>query len=98
MRRCFRITSIKTRAQRAQHLISTRYNIMLKFQKRHTTVTRIWTKPQTQQTLKDLRAAGLTVNKVANGYEAVNDNNVLFLKAMNGNNSYLIRAVDFLLA
>ncbi len=71
---------------------------MLKFQKRHTTVTRIWTKPQTQQTLKDLRAAGLTVNKVPNGYEAVNKNNVLFLKAMNGNNSYLVRAVDFLLA
>jgi hypothetical protein len=71
---------------------------MLKFQKRHNTVTRIWTKPQTQQTLKELRAVGLTVNKLPNGYEVVNDNNVLFLSAMNGNNTYLIRAVDFLLA
>jgi uncharacterized protein (UPF0128 family) len=71
---------------------------MLKFQKRHTTVTRIWTKPQTQQTLKELRSVGLTVNKLPNGYEVVNGNNVLFLKAMNGNNTYLIRAVDFLLS
>ena len=71
---------------------------MLKFQKRHTTVTRIWTKRQTQQVFKQLRAAGLTVNKINNGYEVVNDNNVLFLKAMNGTNSYLIRSVDFLLA
>jgi hypothetical protein len=71
---------------------------MLKFQKRHNTVTRIWTKPQTQQTLKELRSVGLTVNKLPNGYEVVNDNNVLFLSAMNGNNTYLIRAVDFLLA
>ena len=70
---------------------------MLKFQKRHTTVTRIWTKPQTQQVFKQLRAEGLTVNKINNGYEVVNDNNVLFLKAMNGTNSYLIRSVDFLL-
>jgi len=70
---------------------------MLKFQKRHTTVTRIWTKPQTQQVFKQLRAAGLTVNKINNGYEVVNGNNVLFLKAMNGTNSYLIRSVDFLL-
>ena len=61
---------------------------MLKFQKRHTTVTRIWSKPQTQQVFKQLRAEGLTVNKI---------NNVLFLKAMNGTNSYLIRSVDFLL-
>tara|TARA_R110002020_G_scaffold474368_1_gene705495 strand:+ start:112 stop:327 length:216 start_codon:yes stop_codon:yes gene_type:complete len=70
---------------------------MLKFQKRHTTVTRIWTKPQAQQVFKQLRAVGLTVNKSNNGYEVVNDNNVLFLKATNGTNSYLIRAVDFLL-
>jgi len=70
---------------------------MLKFQKRHTTVTRIWSKPQTQQVFKQLRAEGLTVNKISNGYEVVNDNNVLFLKAMNGTNSYLIRSVDFLL-
>jgi fructose-1,6-bisphosphatase/sedoheptulose 1,7-bisphosphatase-like protein len=70
---------------------------MLKFQKRHTTVTRIWSKPQTQQVFKQLRAEGLTVNKINNGYEVVNDNNVLFLKAMNGTNSYLIRSVDFLL-
>ena len=70
---------------------------MLKFQKRHTTVTCIWSKPQTQQVFKQLRAEGLTVNKINNGYEVVNDNNVLFLKAMNGTNSYLIRSVDFLL-
>ena len=71
---------------------------MLKFQKRHTTVTRIWTKPQMQQILKDLRAVGITVNKVNSGYEAVNKNNVLLLRAMNGHNSYLVSAVDFILA
>ena len=98
MRRLYILSHIKTRGAASATLNQHKVNIMLKFQKRHTTVTRIWTKPQTQQTLKDLRAAGLTVNKVPNGYEAVNKNNVLFLRAMNGNNSYLVRAVDFLLA
>ena len=74
-----------------------RGSTMLKFQKRHTTVTRIWSKPQTQQVFKQLRAEGLTVNKINNGYEVVNDNNVLLLQAMNGNNSYLIRGIDTLL-
>jgi hypothetical protein len=51
-----------------------------------------------QQILKDLRAVGITVNKVNSGYEAVNKNNVLLLRAMNGHNSYLVSAVDFILA
>jgi hypothetical protein len=70
---------------------------MLKFQKRHTTSTRIWSKPETQAVFKDLRAMGLTVTKITGGYEVTNPNNVLILKAMNGKNSYLIRAVDTLL-
>ena len=70
---------------------------MLKFQKRHTTVSRIWSKPQAQRVFKQLRADGLTVNKINNGYEVVNDNNVLLLQALNGNSSYLVRGVDTLL-
>ena len=70
---------------------------MLKFQKRHTTVSRIWSKPQAQRVFKQLRAGGLTVNKINNGYEVVNDNNVLLLQAMNGSSSYLVRGIDTLL-
>ena len=71
---------------------------MKKFQKRHTTTTRIWSKKVTQSVFKDFRDAGLIVTKIPNGYEVTNENDVLLLKAMNGNNSYLIRAVDFILA
>ena len=71
---------------------------MKKFQKRHTTATRIWSKKVTQSILKDFRNAGLIVTKIPSGYEVTNKNGVLFLQAMNGNNSYLIRAVDFVLA
>lgn len=70
---------------------------MKKFQKRHTTVTRIWSKKVTQSVLKDFRNAGLIVTKIPSGYEVTNKNGVLLLQAMNGNNSYLIRGVDFLL-
>ena len=71
---------------------------MKKFQKRHTTATRIWSKKVTQSVLKDFRDAGLIVTKIPSGYEVTNENDVLLLKAMNGNNSYLVRAVDFILA
>jgi hypothetical protein len=71
---------------------------MKQFQKRHTTATRIWSKKVTQSVLKDFRDSGLVVTKISNGYEVTNKNDVLLLKALNGNNSYLIRAVDFLLA
>ena len=71
---------------------------MKKFQKRHTTETRIWSKKVTQSVLKDFRNAGYIVTKIPSGYEVTNKNGVLFLQAMNGNNSYLIRAVDFVLA
>lgn len=71
---------------------------MKKFQKRHTTATRIWSKKVTQSVLKDFRNAGLIVTKIPSGYEVTNKNGVLFLQAMNGNSSYLIRAVDFVLA
>tara|TARA_R100000951_G_scaffold112339_1_gene112541 strand:- start:750 stop:965 length:216 start_codon:yes stop_codon:yes gene_type:complete len=71
---------------------------MKKFQKRHTTATRIWSKKVTQSVLKDFRNAGLIVTKIPSGYEVTNKNGVLFLQAMNGTNSYLIRAVDFVLA
>jgi len=71
---------------------------MKKFQKQHTTATRIWSKKVTQSVLKDFREAGLIVTKIPSGYEVTDENDVLLLKAMNGNNSYLVRAVDFILA
>lgn len=71
---------------------------MKEFQKRHTTVSRIWSKKVTQHVLKQCRHSNLIVTKSETGYEVTNKNGVLFLQAMTGNNSYLIRAVDFLLA
>jgi hypothetical protein len=53
-------------------------------------ITRIWTKQQTQKTIKALRLAGYAVNKVPNGYESTLDDNLIF-KAMIGTRGYLIR-------
>ena len=53
-------------------------------------ISRVWSKKQTQQTIKDLRTNGYDVEKLSNGYEVKLDGNLIF-KAMIGNNSYLIR-------
>lgn len=53
-------------------------------------VSRIWSKQQTQATIKALRAEGYAVDKVSNGYEAKLDGNLIF-KAMIGNSAYLVR-------
>jgi len=53
-------------------------------------ISRIWTKKQTQDTIKTLRNANLTVEKINSGYECkVNDK--LVFKAMIGSNGYLVR-------
>lgn len=53
-------------------------------------VARVWTKPQTQQAIRALRAAGAPVTKLSAGYEIKDkDGNIVF-KAMNGTNGYLI--------
>lgn len=52
--------------------------------------SRIWTKPQTQEAIKALRNAGLTVDKVGSGYECKVNNNTVF-KAMVGSRGYLVR-------
>jgi len=53
-------------------------------------ISRIWTKKQTQATIKDLRQAGLPVTKLSSGYEAKVGTEIVF-KAMIGTNGYLVR-------
>ena len=60
-------------------------------------IVRIWTKAQTQTTIKALRTAGYIVEKLNAGYECKLDNEVIF-KAMIGTNGYLIRYKDGLFA
>ena len=55
--------------------------------------TRIWTKKQTQEVIKVLRDAGLTVNKSNNKYETIIDGKTIF-RAMLGTNSYLVTYAD----
>jgi hypothetical protein len=58
-----------------------------------TFTSRVWTKPQTQNTIKVLRESGLNVVKLNSGYECkVNDQ--LIFKAMQGHNGYLVRYVN----
>lgn len=52
--------------------------------------SRIWTKTQTQSTIKALRGAGYTVAKLGAGYECIANNELIF-KAMIGSNGYLVR-------
>jgi hypothetical protein len=51
--------------------------------------TRIWTKPQTQETIKALRSAGYTVTKNNGKYETI-INGITIFRAMVGSNSYLV--------
>lgn len=53
-------------------------------------VTKVFSKPQTQQVIKDMRSAGYTVDKLDGGYECKLYGNLIF-KAMIGNRGYLIR-------
>lgn len=52
--------------------------------------TKIWTKAQTQATIKALRGAGYEVKKLDSGYSMILDNVELF-KAMIGTRGYLVR-------
>lgn len=54
-------------------------------------VSRIWTKPATQQAIKALRSAGIEVKKINSGYEAKSKQDVLLFKAMIGSRGYLVR-------
>jgi hypothetical protein len=51
---------------------------------------RVWSKPVTQQVIKQLRNAGMTVKKINNGYECHVGNELIF-KAMIGTQGYLVR-------
>lgn len=55
--------------------------------------TRIWTKKQTQETIKMLRQAGLEVVKNGSKYETIINGKTIF-RAMLGTNSYLVTYVD----
>lgn len=60
-------------------------------------ISRVISKPETQKMIKALRASGLTVDKINNGYECKHINGYIF-KAMNGNNGYLVRMASDLFA
>jgi hypothetical protein len=52
--------------------------------------SKIWTKKVTQQFIKTLRDAGLTVDKIDSGYQCKLNEEVIF-KAMIGHAGYLVR-------
>ena len=53
--------------------------------------SRMWTKRQTQATLRDLRTAGLPVTKIDSGYEVRMKKDKVIFEAMIGNSGYLVR-------
>ena len=53
-------------------------------------ISRIWTKQQTQATIKALRAEGYDVDKMPSGYSVVVGDTTIF-KAMIGTRGYLVR-------
>jgi hypothetical protein len=54
--------------------------------------TKIWTKPQTQQTLKMVRKAGYDVIKEHFGYEVkIPSSERVVMRALNGRNTYIVR-------
>jgi phosphopantothenoylcysteine synthetase/decarboxylase len=61
--------------------------------------TRIWTKPQTQETLKALRQYGYTVNKTPQGYSVTNpkDNDNIVMTCLNGHRNYLVTYTEGLI-
>lgn len=54
-------------------------------------ITKIWAKKETQTTLAALRRHGYQVEKINSGYCVTHPNGTQVLKAMNGNNGYLVR-------
>lgn len=56
-------------------------------------IARVVSKRNTQSMIGALRAAGLTVSKIASGYECFGGSTgeLLLFRAMIGNNGYLIR-------
>jgi hypothetical protein len=52
--------------------------------------TKIWTKPQTQVSIKQLRGAGYTVNKTPQGYEARDAEGKVVFRALNGSRGYIV--------
>ena len=54
---------------------------------------RLWTKRQTQEIIKALRAAGLPVVKTDSKYETIIDGKTIF-RAMQGTRGYLVTYVD----
>jgi hypothetical protein len=61
-------------------------------------INRVYSKSEFQAMRRALLSQDMPIVKIENGYEMVNKNGVLLLKAMNGNNSYLVRMVDNLFA
>ncbi len=58
--------------------------------------TKLFSKKQTQQVVKDLRHAGYNVKRIPSGYACVFEKEVIF-KAMIGSRGYLVRYNDRLL-
>ena len=57
-----------------------------------TMTSRIWTKKQTQATIKDFRANGYEVNKVSEGfYECKEDGMLLFSALVGSGSTYMVR-------
>ena len=61
-------------------------------------ISRIFSKPEFQVMRKALLSQDMPIVKIDNGYEMINKNGVLLLRAMNGRNGYLVRMVDNLFA
>jgi hypothetical protein len=53
-------------------------------------ISRVWSKPVTQSTIKQLRSAGMVVEKISSGYSCHVGDQLIF-KAMIGTNGYLVR-------
>lgn len=56
-------------------------------------LVRVWTKPQTQDAIKALRDAGLTVNNVDGMYKCDDHEGLLLFTALKGRNTYMIRYI-----
>lgn len=52
--------------------------------------THIWTKKETQQTIKQLRAEGITVNKIDDGFYKAFVNDIQIFSALIGHYGYLV--------
>lgn len=57
-------------------------------------VSRVWPKKQTQQAIKALRQAGMSVKKIDSGYELKTKDGTILFKAMIGSRGYLVRYAE----